>query len=114
MGTAASTVMAGAGPPSKPLFVREKSWMPTFVGMTGRHGWRVNVFAGWYEPPTSAAGNLRRKAPGGKADGAECIAFSELFEFDGNRSSETRCHSRFIPAYRLHLDLRTGPDIQAD
>ena len=28
--------------------INGKSWMPTFVGMTGNGGWRVNLSAGWY------------------------------------------------------------------
>jgi hypothetical protein len=31
---AGPTVMAGAGPPSTPLVVHAKAWMPTIVGMT--------------------------------------------------------------------------------
>jgi hypothetical protein len=34
MGTAATSVMAGAGPLSRLCLRREKAWMPTFVGMT--------------------------------------------------------------------------------
>jgi hypothetical protein len=48
MGTAASTVMAGEGPPSTPLFGQGKGWMPTSVGMTRRRGRRDNVITAWY------------------------------------------------------------------
>ena len=51
MGTPASIVMAGAGPPSTPVFVQAKAWMPTSVGMTRRRCPRVNVIAGWYYFP---------------------------------------------------------------
>jgi hypothetical protein len=37
-GAAGTAVMAGAGPPSKPLFYKGKTWLPTAAGMMARRG----------------------------------------------------------------------------